>query len=190
MYYVLSFYFLCHFVFLLLSRDLKTVNKKTELTPTQPTYSVTTNEQAFAKKLYHSLQTADVKEWLTLFPTNAEYRLLMEKMASIKLDGLTHEKAEAMIKQRQSEAAIRYTKDFKMLQQQAKEAGLHWKQSVYSNFIFDVNKTAIGTHYLNGDIWLNIGKTEFVIEGVEAIETPGGYRLQNVADVRKLDNEE
>lgn len=86
--------------------------------------------------------------------------------------------------------AVEGKHDFEILREQARKARLPWRNCTYGDFIFDATPSAIGVNYINGDIWLKADGTEFVIEGVEAVETPNGFRLQNVAALKRLSNED
>lgn len=50
-----------------------------------------------------------------------------------------------------------------------------------------VYPTNFSRKYLSGDIWFACKKAHFVIEGIEAVETAGGYRLQGVKGIRQVE---
>lgn len=182
------FFFIFHFVFgtpLLLTNNVAALKQE----PSQPTIDTVSMEKIFARKLFHSLKTGNLSEWMTLYPTDAEYLALLKKMAAKNIDGMTEEKAIALTTKRSKEMAAEGKHDFEQLQAQARKAKLPWRTCAYGDFIFDKKPSAAGEDYLNGDIWLNAGKTEFVIKGVEAVETQHGYGLQNVAVLKRLNNE-
>lgn len=147
-------------------------------------------ERLFAKKLYNCLRTNNVKEWIALYPDSAEFKYIVQKTAATKEGSMKADSIGAMVAQRERAALAHYTKEFEALQQRAREAGLQWNLSAYSDFSFDKGSTVIGSYYLNGDILLKANNTEFVIEGIEAVETAGGYRLQSIVDIKKIDPNE
>lgn len=145
-----------------------------------------TKEEAFARKVFDCLKVNDKNAWLALYPTSREYKALLQKMVALKKDGLTQTQADEMAAQQQRNVAQYGSDEFEGLQREAKAVGLLWAKVAYTGFTFETGASPIGNHYLQGDVWLKTGNTEYVIEKVEAIETAGGYRLQNVASVRKL----
>lgn len=60
--------------------------------PIQPIMDTVSKEAVFGRKLYHCLQTANLNEWLTLYPTDAEYLALLKKMAAKNIDGMTEKR--------------------------------------------------------------------------------------------------
>lgn len=87
-----AIYILRHFSFRLPLNQTKAMgeNEQPVVVKVQPSASL--KEKLFAKKLYHSLQTANLKEWLALYPTEAECLQLLKKTVAVKLNGLTPEK--------------------------------------------------------------------------------------------------
>lgn len=146
-------------------------------------------EDRLARQLFLALKTNDQQLWQSLYPTNEEYKELMDLMLAHKMPGLTVEKANAMVLQQQKEAPTAYAKDFRKYRKQADSAGIQWTKAVYKDFIFVPDQAVkIPRKYINGDIWCRINKMEFVIEGIEAVETPGGYRLQSIQGIRLIED--
>lgn len=141
--------------------------------------------QAFAHFILKTLQQNNATKWQALYPTHAEFKNLLQLMLPLD-SSLTQARIDTMVAQRKAEAQIHYKEEFIALQKQAKEAGIDWSRARYSQFIYNVAKTTIPRTYINGDIWFNIGRTEYVVEGIEAVETESGYKLQAVKGIRQL----
>lgn len=158
-------------------------NPATKITPTK---MKSIDAKTMARRLFAALQTGNATQWKDLYPTDEEFKNLMQLMVDAHVGGLTQEHANALVQQQKQEAAATYAAEFKTLQKQAAQQGVEWKKATYSDFIFDSSQTAIPRKYINGDLWFNIGRTEFAVEGIEAVETESGYKLQAVKGIRKL----
>lgn len=182
-----AFYVFCWVLF-----GLGFANRQPESSNLQPhpVQNTVSREEAVARKLFGCLKANDKNAFLGLYPTSAEYKALLQKMARAKINGLTQAEADVMAAHQEAEVAQYGSEEMEGLQREAKAAGLPWAKVAYTGFTFEVGRSPVGNRYVNGDVWLKAGKTEWVIEGMEAIETGGGYRLQNVAQIRKLDNDE
>ena len=149
----------------------------------------TSQEEKLARQLFQSLKTRNAQLFESLYPANEEYRQLLQLMVEYKLAGLTPENMEAMVLQHQQQSAGAYAADFRRLVKQADSAGIRWSNAVYKDFLFQPYvKNNFPRKYLSGDIWCMYGKTEFVIEGIEALETPAGFRLQSIQGIRKIED--
>ena len=151
------------------------------------TIAAASKEEKLARLIVESFRKKDDSLWRSLFPSNEEYRKLLQLMLDAKMEGLTQAKINDMIAQRKQEAVKAYNTDFKSFIKQADSLGINWKKTEYKNFIFETYKTAIPGKYLNGDIWLLYNHIEFVIEGVEAVETSSGFKLQSIKGIRRLE---
>lgn len=146
-------------------------------------------EKAFARQLFQAFKTNDPQLWQSLFLTQEEHKEFVELLVTQKTAGITRAKADAMILQRQKEAAGLYLPAFKKFRQQADSAGITWLKASYKNFIFSpALPGTLPRKYINGDIWCVVGKTEFVIESVDAVETLAGFRLLSVQGIRLIED--
>lgn len=165
-----------------LSTPKKNIEKRTEKDAVQ--------EKLFAQEIYRSLKSGNLAQWLSLYPND-----VLEQITRIRKEYATNPKLmiekikEAVMEKTTSAMQIR-SDQFKELKERSTKAGINWQSAVFSDFVFDKNKSQQGEDSVNGDIWLKVNNTEFVIEGVEAIKTTSGYKLQHIVDVKKLDHDE
>lgn len=158
---------------------------------TKPSTAMNTrNEKTFARQVLDCVKSNNVRDWCALFPARKEFADLLRKMAAKKVDGMTPEVAEMMIAQQAAEGDGFYVSQLQDLRKLGADAGLDWDKAVYGDFIFEVGPSSVDNRFVNGDVWFKAGKTKFVLQGVEGIETPNGWRLQNVQIVKKIDDNE
>ena len=173
---------------LTVSYNSNTQNKTATIKNVRPTTQVSPEEK-IARQIFQSFKNNDEKLWEALYPDNNEYNELLQLMLKEKMAGLTQEKIDGMMKQRTMEATTVYTAEFNHLRKQADSAGIKWNKAVYSKFDYQSAAPAsFSGKYLNGDLWCMYGKKEFVIEGIEAVETFTGFRLQSIKAIRKIED--
>ncbi|MEP7319410.1 MAG: hypothetical protein ABI921_11735 [Panacibacter sp.] len=173
---------------IVLSHDANAQTKTKKNATLNRTMNLST-EEAIAKKLFQSLKTNDEALWQQLYPTNEEYKDILQLMLKENMSGLTQQKIDEMMGQRKAEAEGAYKSDFEMYHKQADSIGINWSTAVFQKFDFlPYLSTNFSRKYLNGDIWCTYKKNEFVIEGVEAVETPAGFKLQSIKGIRKIED--
>lgn len=145
-------------------------------------------EQQFGRQLFDAFNKDSEALWLSLFPTDEEYKTLLQLMLIAKVDGLTQEKIEDIIKRRKEEAAFTYRKEFKEFQNQAVNVGVNWSSAGFSNFESEaIYPDNFPNKYLSGIIWFKAGGSYYMIDGVEAVEIQGEYKLQSIKRIRKIE---
>ena len=163
-----------------------TLNKNNSNIPTKMNHS---KEEYLGHQVFVSFQKKDETLWVKLFPTDEEFKEILQLMLTQKMDDLTQEKIDEMMAHRKEEAAAVYQSEFDNFLKQADSIGVDWKTAVYEKFDFlPYLPTDFPRKYLDGDIWCSCKKLHFVIEGVEAIETPSGFKLQSIKDIRQVDD--
>lgn len=96
-----------------------------------------------------------------------------------------------MLAEHDKEAIPTYKKEFHVFLKQADSLGIHWNDAVFQKLDFESYFPENFTRkYMNGDIWFAYKKSHFVIEGIEAVETPDGYKLQAIKGIRQVDDGE
>ena len=147
-------------------------------------------ENLFAQDVYRSLKSGNLAQWLSLYPNDVLLeitRLRKEYAANPKL---LSEKIKEAVMNKTTNSIQERSHQFNELKERSGKAGINWQSAIFSGFVFDKGKAQTGEDSLNGDIWLKVNNDEYVIEGVEAIKTSAGYKLQHVIDVKKLDHDE
>jgi len=145
-------------------------------------------EEKFAGEIIKSFRLNDAGRWVSLFPTNEEYSEILQQMLKNKMEGLTQQKINDMIARRKKEATTVYTNEFIDFQKQAKDAGVEWDKTLFEKFSFtSIFSGGLSRKYLNGDIFLSLRNIRFIIEGIEAVETASGYKLQSIKSIRKYE---
>lgn len=161
---------------------------KTQTTLSSTKKKMSTNNQEFAKQVFTAIQKNDEALWISLHPTEKEFRSLLQLMLVAKMDGLTQPKIDEIMEQRKKEYFTEYKKELHDLQAEAARRGVSWANSVYQEFD---NEAAYPENfpkkYLNGDIWFAGKNGYFIIEGIEAVETDNGYKLQSVRGIRQVE---
>jgi hypothetical protein len=145
---------------------------------------ISSKEEQLATQIFTAFKNKDEQLWQSLHPTNNEYRELLQLMLQEKMEGLTQEKINAMLVQREEEATAVYKLDFGNFLQQADSLGINWKEAVYSEFDFlPYLPTSFPRKYLDGNIFFSSGKNLFEIQGIEAVETAAGFKLQSIKKI-------
>ena len=143
-------------------------------------------EDVFARQVFTAFQSNNEALYESMQPTNEEYKALLQLMLNANVKGLTQEKIDEMIKRRKGEASERMKKDFNEFQQQADSVGIIWTNAVYQNYDWqEMYPEEIHQKYLYGTIWFAINGVRYMIEDVQAVELPAGYKLQKIYRIRK-----
>lgn len=138
-------------------------------------------EEQLAKQIFSAFQKKDEQLWQSLYPTNEEYRELLQLMLKEKMDGLTQGKIDSMLVQREEEAIGVYKLEFEDFLVQADSLGVNWLDAQYSEFDFlPYLPTHFPRKYLDGNIFFLSRKKLFVIQGIEAVEISSGFKLQSI----------
>ena len=156
-----------------LSSTNKKMNKKT---------------QEFARLLFTALQRNDEALWLSLYPTDEEYKSLLQLMLIANMDDLTQQKINQMIGQRKKEASAVYRKEFHELMAEAKKKGILLANTTFQSFDSEeIYPTNFPKKYLNVDIWFSGKNSYYLIAGIEAVETENGYKLQAIGGIKLVE---
>lgn len=148
-------------------------------------------ENALGAGIFKAFKSGNVNEWIALYPTNDEYKGVLQVGLAAKVKGLTQEKIEEMIEHRKREAKEVYEEEFKSYQKQADSLKINWTDAVFEKFTFEaVYPEEVKLKYLNGEIWFRCRGNHFVIEDIEAVEIKAGYRLQSIKGIRQVDDGE
>ncbi len=166
-------------------------NKIMKNTPENKLKSIHHKENLLGQAIYKSLKEENSNNWILLYPTNDEYKNMLQLLLAAKNEGLTQQKMDGMIEERKLEAAAVYKAEFETYLKQADSLGINWKDAVFEKFDFEaMNPPNLKLKYLNGDIWFKCHQNHFVIEGIEAVEIETAYKLQAVKGIRQVDDGE
>lgn len=88
-------------------------------------------ENALGMRIFKALKEKSSDQWVLLYPTNDEYKELLQLMLAAKKDGLTRQKLDEMLAQRKTEADTAYKAEFQKFMKQANKLGISWKDAVY-----------------------------------------------------------
>jgi hypothetical protein len=142
-------------------------------------------------KIFQALQKKDTLAWIELYPTQQEYAHLLKLMLDAKTDGLTQKMVDQMLVQREKESVSAFTKEFAHFLQQSESLNIDWSKCMFRKFDFIAAPAEkINMRYLTGEIGFSCGKAQFVIEGIEALEVSGAYKLQAVKEIRNIEDSE
>ncbi len=148
-------------------------------------------EQGLGHQVFNAFQRKNDLIWIALYPTNAEFRELTMLMSDAKIEKLPQSKVDEMLAQHDKEATTYYKNEFQSFLRQTDSLGINWNDAVFQKFDFDSEfSEKFSRKYLNGDLWFSCRKAHFVIEGIEAVETPSGYKLQSIKGIRQVDDGE
>jgi len=147
----------------------------------------TQKENALAHAIFSALVKNEENGWPAMYPTNDEFKTILQRMLHEQATELTKTKMDEMLQQREKEAAVCYKNEYRELMKQAGKLGINWKNAVFEKFEYDASPTEkLNLLYLNGKIFFSCKQQQFVIEGIEAIEMESGYRLQSVKGIKRL----
>jgi hypothetical protein len=148
-------------------------------------------ENAFGVSVFKVLQDRNIDAWIALYPTNDEYRDILQAGLAAKAEGLTQQLIDEMLVRRKKEATAAYTAQFNHYCKLADSLTINWKNAVFQKFDFSpVYPEPVKLKYLDGVIWFKVKDQHFVIDGIQAVEIPSGYKLQALTDVRQVDDGE
>jgi hypothetical protein len=148
-------------------------------------------EENLGHNIFKAFQKKNDSLWVLLYPTNAEYRELTRLMTDAKIVKLPGERIDEKLAEHDKEAISAYKKEFHVFLRQADSLGIHWNEAAYQKLDFESYLPEKFTRkYMNGDIWFACKNSHFVIEGIEAVETPSGYKLQAIKGIRQVDDGE
>jgi hypothetical protein len=149
----------------------------------------TSKEQNLGHKVFEAFQKRSDSLWVSLYPTNAEYRELTRLMFDAKIIELPQQEVNEMLARHDREATAAYKNEFHVFLQQTDSLGINWHTAVFEKFDFDtIYPERFSWKYMNGDLWFSSKKSHFVIEGIEAVDTPSGYKLQSIKGIRQVDD--
>jgi hypothetical protein len=164
-------------------------NKKMKISSADTLAAHYKKENALGAGIFEALKSKNLDEWIALYPTNAEYKSILQVGLGAKVEGLTQQKIDEMIERRKKEAATVYGAEFAGYQRQADSLQINWNDAVFEKFNFDsVYPEEVKLKYLTGDIRFSCKQDHFVIDGIQAVEIETGYRLQAVNTIRRMDD--
>jgi len=145
-----------------------------------------TKEDAFAKQIFLSLQNNDYASFKKLYPSFDEYKELMQMMLDAGMADLTKEKVAGFLEDYKRESDSTYHAEFNKLINQADSVGVKWKEASFVKFEFvSAYPDNFSRKYLNGDIHFSCGKSSFIVGGIEGVELPSSYKIQEVKEIRR-----
>jgi hypothetical protein len=152
---------------------------------------IQSGEEKLGLNIFKAFQKKNDSLWVLLYPTNAEYREITRLMTDAKIVKHPQATIDEMLAEHDKEAIPAYKKEFHVFLKEADSLGIHWNHAVYQKLDFESYFPENFTRkYMNGDIWFAYENSHFVIEGIEAVETPSGYKLQAIKGIRQVDNGE
>ena len=176
------------FMLLLILPDIAVGQSKYKSRDDKSKTMVQSGEENLGHNIFKAFQKKNDSLWVLLYPTNAEYREFTRLMADSKIVNLPQAKIDEMLAEHDKEAVPAYKKEFQFLLKEADSLGIHWNDAVYQKLDYESYFPENFTRrYMNGKIWFACKNSHFVIEGIEAVETPSGYKLQAIKGIRQVD---
>ncbi len=146
-------------------------------------------EEVFGKQVFNAFKTNNEALYAALQPTNEEYKALLQSWLVAKVKGLTDAKIDELIDRRKREADARMKQDFADYRKQSIDAGVVWAKAVYQSYDNQpVYPEEVHQKYIFGTIWFRVNGVRYLIEEVQAVEIPEGYRLQKILRIRKAED--
>ena len=146
-------------------------------------------ENGFGKTILSAFMKQDINAFIALYPTNEEYKTILQAGLAAKAKGLTQQKIDDMLAKRAKEAAAAYAALFKQYQAMADSVGVKWKTAVFEKFDFSaVYPVPVKLKYLEATIWFKCGNRHYAIDGIQAVDIPAGYRLQGITNIVQVDD--
>ena len=109
-------------------------------------------------------------------------------MKEAKIIKLPQQDIDQMVIRHDNEATAAYKDIFHGFLRQADSLGIKWEEASYQKFDFtSLYPEDFIRKYMNGDIWFSSKKSHFIIEGIEAVEVSGGFKLQSIKSIRQVD---
>jgi hypothetical protein len=144
-------------------------------------------EENLGLKIFKAFQKGDDSLWVSLYPTNAEYRELTRLMSNAKIIKLPQSTIDEMLTRHDNEATPEYKKIFHIFLKQADSLGINWNDAVYQKLDFNsLYPEDFARKYMNGDIWFSCKNSHFIIEAIEAVEVSFGFKLQSIKSIRRV----
>ncbi|MDO6435204.1 hypothetical protein Q4E93_31600 [Flavitalea sp. BT771] len=145
------------------------------------------SQNQFGERVFKAIQQKDAGAWIALYPSNEEYKALLQLMLTSKVDGLTQEMIDQMMAHREKEAVTVFTEEFMTYRDQAISLKIDWNEAVLEKFDFIAAPAEkVPVKYLTGEIRFKCGDRHFALKGLEAVEMFYGYRLQAVKGIGSL----
>src|SRR5450432_273609 len=91
-------------------------------------------EHALGTGIFKALKEKNSNHWILLYPTNDEYKNILEQMLAAKTGGLTQQNIDEMLVRRKKEASGAYTTEFENLCKRADSLGINWMAAEYQKF--------------------------------------------------------
>jgi len=150
--------------------------------------NMNSKEEAFARQVFEAFKNNDEALYANLQPTNEEYKALLQLVLAAKVEGITQQKIDEMMEWRKKEAPERMKSDFNKFQHQADSCGITWADAVYQNYDWqEMYPKEFHQKYLYGTVWFAINGVRYMIEDLQAVEIPTGYKLQKIYRIRKAE---
>ncbi|MGC4103995.1 hypothetical protein [Ferruginibacter sp.] len=143
-------------------------------------------ENELGAAVFKAFSRQDSAVWINLYPSQEEYKNILQQMLAGGVEGLTQPLIDTMLLQRAKEAGTRYSDEFREFRRQSDSLGIDWQKVVFEKFDFlAAFPEKVQLKYLTGDIKFSCGGQHFIIADVEALQLPVGYKLQSVKCIRK-----
>ena len=94
----------------------------------------TQKENALAHAIFSALVKNEENGWPAMFPTNDEFKTILQRMLHEQATELTKTKMDEMLQQREKEAAVCYKNEYRELMKQAGNLGINWKNAVFEAY--------------------------------------------------------
>jgi len=184
----MKLFFACIVTIIFLDQLGKAQSRSGRINQTTAAMNVNTQKaQALAHTIYAALVKNDENGWPALYPTNDEFKTILQRMMNEQAPELTKTRMDDMLLQREKEATVCYKNEYRELMKQAHNLGIDWENTSFEKFEYDASPAEkLNLLYLNGNIFFSCKGQHFVIDGIEAIEMASGYRLQAVKSLRGL----
>lgn len=148
-------------------------------------------ENVLGTGIFKAFKEKNSNRWIMLYPTNDEYKNILQQMLAAKTKELTQQNIDELLLRCRKEATGAYTTELQNFCKQADSLGINWKDAVYQKFDYTTAyPETVKLKYVTGDIWFSCKHRHFVIEGIEALQIGTGYRLQAVKGIRRVDDGE
>jgi len=112
-------------------------NSNMKISSTDSLASHYKKENALGAAVLNALKNKNTTEWIALYPTNDEFKGILQVGLAAKVEGLTQEKIDAMIERRKKEATAVYEAEFKNYQKQADSLPYSGRRQFLRNLILN-----------------------------------------------------
>ena len=146
-------------------------------------------EDGFGRAIFSAFVNGDKDAWIALYPTNDEYKTILQAGLAAKAEGLTQQKIDEMLLKRNKEAAAAYATLFDGYSRMADSLGIQRKKAVFEKFDFNfVYPEPVKLKYLEATIWFRCGRRHYAMDGLQAVAVKAGYRLQALTNIVRVDD--